>query len=159
MPTITPHFKFHCYLSLCLSSHLCTHTQTLTHTHTHTLTHSLTHTEDMNPSHTPFEIFYSVTILCTAQQMYFLMWLGLAWHVLTRLFSDTKHWSQLINPNCPDNQQTRNMVSFGVRNSIASYLSLAETAGSNSTSNRKKKSKSVYVMSDTCNTLNEEDYE
>ncbi|XP_031442169.1 src like adaptor 1a [Clupea harengus] len=67
--------------------------------------------------------------------------------------------SQLINPNCPDNQQTRNMVSFGVRNSIASYLSLAETAGSNSTSNRKKKSKSVYVMSDTCNTLNEEDYE
>ncbi|XP_076157888.1 src like adaptor 1a [Alosa pseudoharengus] len=68
--------------------------------------------------------------------------------------------SQLLNANSADNQHARDMVSFGVRNSIASYLSLAETTGSSSkTSNRKKKSKSVYLMTDTSNTLYEEDYD
>lgn len=69
--------------------------------------------------------------------------------------------SQLLNTNCADTQQSRDMVSYGVRNSIASYLSLAETAESNGTSSssRKKKSKSVYLMTDNSNAFYEEDFD
>ncbi|KAG9355425.1 hypothetical protein JZ751_000263 [Albula glossodonta] len=58
------------------------------------------------------------------------------------------------NPNRRNMDRTQecsedgdNLLSFGVRNSIASYLSLAEPEDTWK-SNRKKKSKSVYVMSD-----------
>ncbi|KAM4631268.1 src like adaptor 1a isoform 2-T2 [Polymixia lowei] len=62
---------------------------------------------------------------------------------------DRKELVNIGSPHCPDNRDA--MVSYGVRNSIASYLSLSGTLDptENRKTSRKKKSKSVYVMPET----------
>ena len=51
----------------------------------------------------------------------------------------------LDNPGSPDNRDA--MVSYGVRNSMASYLSLTGALDpAQNKKNRKKKSKSLYVL-------------
>ncbi|KAL2080052.1 hypothetical protein ACEWY4_023845 [Coilia grayii] len=67
--------------------------------------------------------------------------------------------SQFLSPGCAEGQTQGDMVSYGVRNSIASYLSLVDSTEGGKNSNRKKKSKSVYVMQDNGSTLIEEDYD
>ncbi|KAK6327865.1 src like adaptor 1a [Coregonus clupeaformis] len=68
----------------------------------------------------------------------------------------------LISAGAPQGQQNRdNMVSYGVRNSIASYLSLAGAQDPRQQKKKsKKKSKSVYIPSHSLSHLDlEEDYE
>lgn len=60
--------------------------------------------------------------------------------------------SQLLNPNELDSVDSRdNMMSYGVRSSIAAYLSLTSVSEPEEAKGRKKKSKSMYVMSDHSN--------
>ncbi|XP_045565396.1 src-like-adapter [Salmo salar] len=68
----------------------------------------------------------------------------------------------LISAGAPQGQQNRDtMVSYGVRNSIASYLSLAGAPGPRQQQkNHKKKNKSVYVTSHSLSHMDlEEDYD
>ncbi|KAK1805028.1 hypothetical protein P4O66_019396 [Electrophorus voltai] len=62
--------------------------------------------------------------------------------------------SQLLDPA---DQNRHNMVSYGVRNSIAAYLSVAGTAVQESP--RSKKCKSVYVMASQSNNMTTDDNE
>ncbi|XP_063042040.1 src like adaptor 1a [Engraulis encrasicolus] len=75
--------------------------------------------------------------------------------------------SQFLRPgSAVVGQSSADMVSYGVRNSIADYLSLVDSVDANSSSGgggknrtRKKKCKSVYVMQDTSDNFMEEDYD
>ncbi len=53
---------------------------------------------------------------------------------------------------------TDNMMSYGVRSSIAAYMSLTSVPELESAKGRKKKSKSVYVMPDHSNINEDEDF-
>ncbi|XP_072532170.1 src like adaptor 1a [Salminus brasiliensis] len=67
--------------------------------------------------------------------------------------------SQLLNPSDQSGAENRqNTVSFGVRNSIAAYLSVSDIKERPKIP-RSKKSKSVYVMPDSSNMETEEDNE
>ena len=62
----------------------------------------------------------------------------------------------LENPGSPDNKDA--MVSYGVRNSMASYLSLTGALDpAEKKKSRKKKSKSLYVLPN--GTLDNMDYD
>ncbi|XP_021428351.2 src-like-adapter [Oncorhynchus mykiss] len=67
----------------------------------------------------------------------------------------------LISAGAPQGQQNRDtMVSYGVRNSIASYLSLAGAQGPRQQQKNHKKNKSVYVTSHSLSHMDlEEDYD
>ncbi|XP_064839070.1 src-like-adapter isoform X2 [Oncorhynchus masou masou] len=67
----------------------------------------------------------------------------------------------LISAGAPQGQQNRDtMVSYGVRNSIASYLSLAGAQGPRQQPKNHKKNKSVYVTSHSLSHMDlEEDYD
>ncbi|KAM6959177.1 src like adaptor 1a [Aplochiton taeniatus] len=56
---------------------------------------------------------------------------------------DSKDLINAENPGCPGNKD--GMVSYGVRNSIAAYLSMSGALDQTQKNNRKKKSKSVYA--------------
>ncbi|RXN05385.1 src-like-adapter [Labeo rohita] len=67
--------------------------------------------------------------------------------------------SQLMSPSELDNVDSKdNMMSYGVRSSIAAYLSLRSVPELENAKGRKKKSKSVYVMPDHSNVPEDEDY-
>ncbi|KTG32698.1 hypothetical protein cypCar_00008384 [Cyprinus carpio] len=67
--------------------------------------------------------------------------------------------SQLMSPSELDNADSKdNMMSYGVRSSIAAYLSLTSVSELENAKGRKKKSKSVYVMPDHSNINEDEDY-
>ncbi|KAL1255946.1 hypothetical protein QQF64_014007 [Cirrhinus molitorella] len=67
--------------------------------------------------------------------------------------------SQLMSPSGQDNVDSKdNMMSYGVRSSIAAYLSLTSVPELENAKGRKKKSKSVYVMPDHSNVNEDEDY-
>lgn len=69
---------------------------------------------------------------------------------------DRKELVSSAIPGCQDSKDC--MVSYGVRNSMASYLSLAGTQDtSQKKKNRKNKSRSLYVVPD--NTLENMDYD
>lgn len=60
--------------------------------------------------------------------------------------------SQLINPSEMDLVDNKdNMMSYGVRSSIAAYMSLTSIPQSENSKDRKKKSKSIYVIPDHSN--------
>lgn len=67
--------------------------------------------------------------------------------------------SQLMSPSGLDTVDSKdNMMSYGVRSSIAAYLSLASVPEPENATGRKKKSKSIYVMPDHSNMNLEENY-
>lgn len=67
--------------------------------------------------------------------------------------------SQLLSPSELDNVDSKdNLMSYGVRSSIAAYLSLTSIPEPENAKGRKKKSKSVYVMPDHSNMNLEENY-
>uniref|UniRef100_A0A671MT94 Src like adaptor 1a n=1 Tax=Sinocyclocheilus anshuiensis TaxID=1608454 RepID=A0A671MT94_9TELE len=56
-------------------------------------------------------------------------------------------WKKLMSPSELDNADSKhNMMSYGVRSSIAAYLSLTSVPELENAKGRKKKSKSVYVI-------------
>ncbi|CAM4632307.1 hypothetical protein PO909_004876 [Leuciscus waleckii] len=67
--------------------------------------------------------------------------------------------SQLMSPSGLDTVDSKdNMMSYGVRSSIAAYLSLTSIPEPESATGRKKKSKSIYVMPDHSNMNLDENY-
>lgn len=55
--------------------------------------------------------------------------------------------SQLLNPNEVDLMDNNdNTMSYGVRSSIAAYMSLTSVPQPENSKDRKKKSKSIYVI-------------
>lgn len=67
--------------------------------------------------------------------------------------------SQLMSPSGLEMVDSKdNMMSYGVRSSIAAYLSLTSIPEQENAKGRKKKSKSVYVMPDHNNMNLEENY-
>ncbi|XP_051949185.1 src-like-adapter [Xyrauchen texanus] len=66
--------------------------------------------------------------------------------------------SQLMSPGEMDALDNKdNMLSYGLRSSIAGYLSLTSIPNAGQSKDRKKKSKSVYVMPDHSNMAIDED--
>ncbi|XP_006635858.1 src-like-adapter [Lepisosteus oculatus] len=58
--------------------------------------------------------------------------------------------SELIDQSAAPHRENRDsLISFGVRNSLASYLSLSSTGKTSQKNSRKKKSKSVYAVPDS----------